>query len=364
MTEPVKLPASDASVEQRLMLRNFRERTYLSDEQAPYHGVSHPDAVWEKAKILIERCEQHGIPVDGEALRNAIDTHDALSHIPPRLLGFDSAERVAAVLTYHFLLGCGYSEAAARKSSDIVMATNPDVRPTTPEEIIIRAADLWNIGSHYHEFKAASLALHREAMNTARLELPFHSWIRGSFAYVAKFLWPMLELTPECRDAQGRSTWHTNAIRNLSTLWRETFGKRAPVIAEFFPHGDSTPTIPAQAFYIAVQPEEHVRRGSLGALASAAAAQQGAAFTVPGERGAFPIPDETCDRVICHEPSFDSLREALRVTRRGGVISLDFHENLDPRVLEVAKLFPFAISDLSSESKGLRTLVIHKELFV
>lgn len=364
MTEPVTLPSKDASVEQRLMLRNFRDRTYLSDEQAPYHGVSHPDVVWEKAQILIERCAHYGIPVDGEALRNAIDTHDALSHIPSRLLGYDSAERVASILTYHFLIGCGYSEAAARKSSDIVMATNPDVRPTTPEEIIIRAADLWNIGSHYHEFKAASLALHREAMNTARLELPFNSWIRGSFGYLTKFLWPMLELTPECRDAQGRSTWHTNAIRNLSTLWRETFGEETPVVAELFPYGDAKPTMPVKAFYIAIHPDETVRQGSIGGLSSAASAQQGAAFSVPGERGAFPIPDETCDRVICHEASFESLREALRVTRRGGVISLDFREKLDPKVLEVAKLFPFAISNLSSESEELRTLVIQKELFV
>jgi hypothetical protein len=46
----------DASPEQRLNLRHLRERTYLPDEQAPYHGISHPDKVWSNAEVLIERC--------------------------------------------------------------------------------------------------------------------------------------------------------------------------------------------------------------------------------------------------------------------------------------------------------------------
>jgi hypothetical protein len=43
----------DASPEQRLNLRHLRERTYLPDDQAPYHGISHPDKVWSNAEVLM-----------------------------------------------------------------------------------------------------------------------------------------------------------------------------------------------------------------------------------------------------------------------------------------------------------------------
>lgn len=253
---PSTPPSLDAPVEHRHNLRHFRDRTYLPDEQMPYHGVSHPDRVWAKAQILMDRCASHGISVDGDALRNAVELHDALSHVPPRLLGYDSPERLAATLTFRFLVDCGYSEAAASKISDIVMATNPDVRPTTTEEIIMHAADLWNVGAKYAEFKEGSRALHREAEITKRSEIPFSSWIRGAFLYLERFMRPMLELTPEARDSGGRSVFHTNAVRNMATLWKETFGNQTEVTAEFFPKGQIHPKLDgAQPFYIAIHPD-------------------------------------------------------------------------------------------------------------
>ena len=353
---------TDASAEQRSALRHLRERTYLPDQQSPYHGVSHPDTVWSNAQILMDRCAAHGIPVDGEALRNAIELHDALAHMPPRMLGYDTAESVAAAITYRFLIDRGYSEPVAAKTRDIVMATNPDVRPATPEEIIIRAADLWNIGSTFGDFKAASLALHEEAQLAKRGEILFAPWMRGSFLYLERFMWPMLELTPESKDEQGRSFFHTNAMRNMAMLWRETFGEHTPVTVEFFPSGKVTPSIHTpQEFYIAIHPNEERRKESLAALAESALACDGAAFVVPGAQGAFPLPDEFCSKVICHDPSVASLREALRITSRGGTVVLDLPDNVDPRLVQVAQSFESTISWRSPDGEPKTTLIIQKE---
>ena len=352
----------DASPEQRLNLRHLRERTYLPDEQAPYHGISHPDKVWSKAELLMERCAAYSIPVDGDALRNAIELHDALSHLPPRMLGHESAESVAAEVTFRFLIDCGYSEEAAVKIKNIVMATNPEVLPVSPEEIIIRAADLWNIGSAFNEFREGSFALHEEAQLARRKEIPFANWMRGAFIYLERFMWPMLELTPESKDTQGRSVFHTNALRNMSTLWRDTFGEHTPISVEFFPSGSIRPSIEhPHEFYIAIHPDEQERKGSLARLAEDASACGGAAFAVPGATGAFPLPDEFCSRVVCHDTSLESLVEALRITSRGGTVVLDLPDQVDLRVMEIAFLFECSVSEGSPDGAPHRRLTITKE---
>jgi len=361
MTLANNLP-KDASPEQRLTLKHLRERTYLPDSQCPYHGVSHPDIVWSKAELLMERCATHGIPVDGDALRNAIELHDALSHIPPHLLGYQNAESAAAALAFHFLTEAGYSAESAGKIRDIIMATNPEVRPLSSEEIIIRAADLWNIGATFHEFKEASLALHREAQLARHQEIPLATWMRGAFGYLTRFMWPMLELTPESRDDSGRSVFHTNALRNMATLWRETFGEQTPVTAEFFPNGGVEPFLQnTHEFYIAIHPDEARRKESLTALAKDALDCNGAAFIVPGTTGALPIPDEMCSRVTCHDHSIESLREALRITRRGGAVVLELPNHIDQRVLAIAQGFPYTVSNTSQNGAPERTLTITKE---
>ena len=352
----------DASPEQRLNLRHLRERTYLPDEQAPYHGISHPDKVWSNAEVLMERCAAHSIPVDGDALRNAIELHDALSHIPPRMLGHESAESVAAEVTFRFLIDCGYSEEAALKIKNIVMATNPEVLPASPEEIIIRAADLWNIGSTFNEFREGSLALHQEGQLARQKEMPFATWMRGAFIYLERFMWPMLELTPESKDTQGRSVFHTNALRNMATLWRETFGENTPVSVEFFPNGSIRPSIhDGQEFYIAIHPDELERKDSLARLTEDASACNGAAFAVPGATGAFPLPDEFCSRVVCHDTSLESLVEALRITSRGGTVVLDLPDQANPRVMEIALLFECSVSEGSPDGAPHKRLTITKE---
>jgi len=356
-------PSHDESPERLLAIRKMREQTYLPDEQAPYHGVSHPDVVWEKAKLLIDRCKQLGIAVDTKSLHDAIELHDALSHVDPKLLGFSSSEHLAATLTERFLVSVGHSQETAHTVGSIVMATNPDVRPRTPEEIIIRAADIWNIGNDYKEFVDATRSLHQEAMNRRQEEIPFKSFLVGSYGYLQKFLWPMLELTDTARDSEGRSVWHVNALRNLSQQWRDTFGDETPVVAELFPTGAISPYPATQphTFYIAMHPDEEHRKDALEITRNSIKGCNGAAFVIPSTESAFSLPDNTCASVILHEPSPASVREALRVAKNGGAIMLPMRSNLDPSICEIAQSLRSVT--IAPREEGLpATLVIFKEL--
>ena len=356
-------PSHDSAAEHLSSLRHVRERTYLPDAQAPYHGVSHPDAVWEKASILIERCERLGISVDKVSLHYAIELHDALCHLDPTLLGFSSAEQLSAVLTQRYLVSRGYSQEAANTVSTIIMATHPDVRPRTTEEIIIRAADIWNIGSTYQGFVQASRALHQEAMNAKQTSIPFESFLQGSYGYLQKFLWPLLELTPEARDSEGRSVWHMNAMRNLTRQWTETFGPETPVIAEFFPEGEisSSRLTGRHTFYIAMHPDEQCRKDSLGTTKRAVADLKGAAFVIPASPSAFSLPDEVCTSVILRNPSLSAVREALRVSKAGGSIILPMTRELDSNILEVARAL-LSVTIEPSDEGDPATLIIFKSV--
>jgi hypothetical protein len=117
-----------------------------------------------------------------------------------------------------------------------------------------------------------------------------------------------------------------------------------------------------QEFYIALHPDEDARSASLEKIHKEALIFNGAAFALPASIGVFPIPNETCSTCISHDPSPESLHEALRVTRKGGTIIVDSPEDLDPRVLEIVQAFPCTTVDRFVENTSVKTLMIQKEL--
>jgi hypothetical protein len=117
-------------------------------------------------------------------------------------------------------------------------------------------------------------------------------------------------------------------------------------------------------FYIALHPVEDARKDSLEKLHKEATTYNGAAFALPAEIGAFPIPNETCSTVISHGPSLDSFQEALRVTRTGGTIIVDCSEDIDPRVFQIAQAFLSTIVNRRIEGETKRNLVIQKDLLL
>lgn len=342
-------------------IQRLRERTHLPDTEAPYHGASHPKIVWAHAELLCDRCDHAGIHVNRHALHDAVELHDSLCHINPQLLGFPSSENLAATLAFNFLRSSGYSEEAAALVSSIVMATHPDVRPMTPEQIIIRAADLWNVGGPYSEFLSANLALFKEMQIARGSEVPFENWLQGSYQFLSRFLWPFLELTPEARDSAGRSVWHTQAMSNLSRTWRDTFGESARVVAEFSLSGPiASHVIEPHTLYIGLHSDEEQRRTTLRDVAAVANERKSAAFLIPGSGSGFSLPDELCDTVIVHEPDLDVICEAIRVTADGGTIVAKFGDTIDGDVVAIARSLYSDVIDRRYEGKGCSLVMVKR----
>jgi hypothetical protein len=351
------------TAEQLKRVRDFQKESYPTDAQLPHHGVSHPADVWEAAQKLIKRCARNGIKVDVDVLYVAIALHDAYSHVPARGLGYPHAEAFAAYHTRRFIADdLGMSSEAAQKGDGIVMASNPGVLPKTAEEIIMRAADLASVGGDYQGYKQVSLKLWQERQN---LDGPceFKDWLKGGLRYLSRFMWPMLELTSEARDGNGRSVFHVNGLQNMITMWSETFASENPeVVAEFFSSGKITPSrIAPGAFYVAIHPEQETRRGAVEELDKLAASNAGVAVAVPGEKSAFPLPDETCSKVICHDPSWESFQEALRVTKDGGAIILVSADGvLDLKVSEALRNLPHILREATSGDSKRHVVEITK----
>lgn len=345
-------------------VQRLRDRTHLPDAQAPYHGISHPTVVWSKAVELVERCTRYGIPVNVGALRSAVDLHDSLAHLDPKLLNFESSEALAANLTFRFLISEGFSEEAAVEVASIVMATHPDVRPATTEQIIMRAADLWSIAGTYEEFSAAGNALHREQCVSQGCEVPRETWVRGAQTYLRRFLWPMLTLTPEAADHDGRSFFHARAMQNLARQWGETFGDESHVVAEVFSDGEIKPTTKgSNLFYMAFHPEESCRRDALQIFQGDHPLKGSAAFVIPGAPQSLSLPDGLCDTVISHTPSLEAVCEAVRAAKDGGVIVVHFREGVTPEVARLASSLHSSVIDCEDSERG-KLLVMVKTPFL
>ena len=151
----------------------------------------------------------------------------------------------------------------------------------------------------------------------------------------------------------------------MVTLWKETFGESTEITADFIPHGQIVPEkLGKNSFYIAIHPDEEARKEALGRLNQCALAVDGAALAVPGDRGAFPIPDGICSTVRCRDASLESFAEALRITKEGGTIILDFPENREPSILEAIKPFRCFTSNQSPAGGPERTIILTKGVIV
>jgi hypothetical protein len=174
------------------------------------------------------------------------------------------------------------------------------VVPKTIEQILMRCADLENLGGPYDGFARGTQALHIEAVNLKKTNAPLKEWMRGAYDYLGGFIYPVLRLTPNAFDEAGRSRWHQQAIGNLARQWREVVSEDAPIVVEFFTGSKIEPCaqLAPDAFYIAVHPNQERRREALGTLRSFVKPVNGVAFAIPGNCGAASLPDGLCTQIV------------------------------------------------------------------
>jgi hypothetical protein len=351
---------SEEKPELQRALNEFVSRTYLPDSQLPYHGQSHPHEILRHAATLTERAKKYGITVDELALQRAALLHDLLGHLNPKFFGFSTSESFSGSVALNFLLSQGCSESEAKKVQQIIHASNPFIEPVSIEDKILRAADLWNLGSPYENFKSSTLKYHRELELQRGSLIQIHDYLRESYAYLRFFVWRALDITAESRDSHGRSTWHMSMLENLLRFHSEVLGGNSSrIVAEVCPER-SAPTVLALGrndFYLCLAESEEQRQTIVTHLTKS---KHPFAFAIPGSEQGISLPDSSCDELILHSFTISALKEAARVLKENGELRIHCPPNINREAVKFAALKNGFSRSLEEQNSGAVTFSFRK----
>lgn len=142
-------------------------------------------------------------------------------HYGGELRGHTSFEERSAESAYILLKTLGLNEDQARRIESAIYETHAEVTPKTILGKILRAADLAPSASSEERFNRNFLALKAESERT-RGPMTEENFFVGSMRFFAKYLAPMIHLTPEAfRD--GASEFHSNALTFIIKKFRGLF---------------------------------------------------------------------------------------------------------------------------------------------
>lgn len=305
-------------------------RLYRGADEMPYHNIGHPQDVRDHARKLVERCKKAGISVEELVVELGALLHDALSDVDPKLFGHDSSESLAAFVSKNLLINLGVPLETAEKVSQGIKATNALVNPQTVEEKILRAADLREMSASYNEFRANSLKLKHEAELRRGVTIDLWSSTVSQCKYLQLYLWRMIELTPDALDSDGRSVWHTIAMRNILGLAEESSASRDRTVRVIVTEigEDGKIMVPESApkediCFIALSPKEELREAALKnlrALQQHAGADPTYGFILPGTAETIPLPEQSVDEIMI-QATAGNLAELARVLKRKGEVN-------------------------------------------
>ena len=200
----------------------------------------------------------------------------------------------------------------------------------------MRAADLFNLGSDYGRFVHAILALHHEAEIHKGAPIEWGEFFPAVCERLRDYLVPMIELSPEAWDAEGRSRFHSKCMENLIHFVQKVLMPAELKVSMQFGCGSGLPdpVYPEDAaglhIRILVDPDEE-RRWHMLEKADLLKSQTGGreiCFVLPGREGAVPLPDGCCDIVRLSGFGKAALNEAQRILKKGGKIARDGKEEV------------------------------------
>ncbi len=185
-------------------------KNFYSD--LPYHNFSHALKVVKKCEDLIKRCARYGISVDKKVILIAALFHDVEYE---KTIKGKTKEEHSADIARRELLKLGYSKSFIKKVEELILATNYEATPKTPEEKILRAADLSNLAGEYKMFLKNNNLLKKEYEYLNKVSLTKKQWKEKTRNTILYFLSQDIKLTPEHDNKKGKSIFHISALRNI-----------------------------------------------------------------------------------------------------------------------------------------------------
>lgn len=330
------IPDAPITLSLKEVLPEFRKAMrseYPTKEDYPYHNWDgHILSLEEKAKELIKGCRKLGMSVNEELVLAIIYSHDARFHFIPEQYGAQHKEQIAGHFAYATAKRLGCSEEDARLIEDGVFSSHSLGNLNTVEKKIARAADLHNVGGEKEGFFSAFGQLYQEHIAESRIlgrePKRLNLWKIDALNFLGTFLLPLIELTPNAQDSQGRSQFHINALKNIISVNHELnlihdSTTRQRVIAQIGGSGTSN-----ELLGVIEEKDVVIRCSHLGSIREQMAEERDSIdkslenifLPTHYNDGIISIPDASCDITIVEATSIDVFPEIVRITKPGGKI--------------------------------------------
>lgn len=185
-------------------------------EELEYHNFSHVQDVLDSAENILQRTEDHDIEVDEDVIIAAVYFHDAWYQKDPEELGFETREDVSKKVARDELEDMGYDEDFIVGVEDCIESTKHHSMPEedSPEQIVMRAADLRGLMADYDEFIENTEALRDEYETIHGEKRSYEKWFEDVLNVLDHYGAQKLELTPEGETEEGLSEFHAELGKN------------------------------------------------------------------------------------------------------------------------------------------------------
>lgn len=360
--QPPKLYTTPGSPQTPDVILNLVEQRvqalYQTHSTVPYHDWGHVQEVRDWVQKLVKRSSKAGMQLDVTALTIGALLHDALFFAEPSYFGCQSREELSAQYAYNMMINMGGGEEFAHKIWRIIIATHFLAEPKGPEEVVMRAADLKNVGGDYEEFKRNTARLYHESALFGPAKTGFAEFVWNAMRYLSLYAWRFLQLTPETFEGKGPvSEWHQTAITNITRLYAETqrsVGTEPTLIADIT--DTFTPWIPEvrglrnNELLVGVVNDELEREKILYAAKNLleSTSVSSCVLYAPGKASATPLPSGVFDEVYLDE--VEATEEALRICGPKGEVFWSSMLGVSEQISDVFKSKGHAVKKAQREN--------------
>lgn len=186
----------------------------LYDPALPYHNANHALHVAHLASRFSRRAAGSAVPHDPEVVVVAALLHDAgYGHHQ----GAVDAEAHSATLAFELLHDHGWPPGRVDAVCDAIEATRLHAGSITVEGLIVRAADLWEMGAPWPVFAANRTLLRLEAEMLDGVTFNADAWrLRVSRIVVGYALGPMWLAPCDDVETDDVACWRERVQANLA----------------------------------------------------------------------------------------------------------------------------------------------------
>lgn len=192
-------------------------------QKLPYHNFNHAKSAATEGARLAKLCRSEGQTIDETVIYLALMFHDAGYHENHAGLGFESKEAYSADIARRELTRLGIEPGIVKAVCHAILCTRiPDGHLCrTVEDLVVRRADVANIGGPYASFIGNTIKLWHEFEQLNHKSMTWPEWRNFNLDILSHYLDERLAVWSGDKDPSGQSKFVVQLRRNLEQLTKE-----------------------------------------------------------------------------------------------------------------------------------------------